>query len=868
MPPSPTRVFISYSHDSPAHMNGVLDLANRLRKEGIDCWIDQYVRSPSEGWPKWCDDQIETAKFVLVVCTEAYLRRFRGKEEPGKGRGVTFEGSIITQELYNSQGKNEKFIPIVLAAGQVEHIPILLQGASNYDVSTTEGYDELYFGILGQPRVTLPDLGPTRNRQDAAAAHAPLPKLESHNDFASQVSNVPFAPNPFFTGRESTFEAVHKKLESSKRVALSGMRGVGKTRTAVEYVHRHRERYNAILWARAETSEALVADFASIARLLKLPEKDEKDQSVIVGAVKTWLETNNGWLLVLDNADGLALVQQFVPVTHPGHVLLTTTAQALGKVAEKVLVEKMTEDEGALLLLRRANVIDKQAGLEGASDEDRELARQLAHELGGLPLALDQAGAFIEETPSTVAEYLNLYQKEGKRLRKERGELRSEHPSVTVTFSLAFAELAKRDAVAADLVCICAFLAPDAIPEEIFTRCGAVLGEEFEHRAENPLDFAEILKQAAKFSLIQRDAPDHSLDIHRLVQEVLKDEMDAAQHREWAERAVRAVNIAFPAVEFPNWSNCERLMPHAKICAALIDKLSFEFEEAARLLNQMASYALERARYGEAEHLFQRVVTIYKSALGPENRHVATGLNNLAALYRQQGRYPEAELLHRQALTMDEKVLDPDDPALATDLNNLGALYFNQGRYAEAEPLHQRALAIRERALGPEHSTVAISLNNLAELYASQERYADAESLHKRSLAIREKALGPEHPSVATSLNNLAVLYFNQGRHAEAEPLLQRALVTDERALGPEHPGLATDLNNLAQLYKEQRRYAEAVPLYQRALAIWEKVLGPDHPEVATGLGNYATLLRNTGRETEALTLEARAKEINERKKS
>lgn len=128
----PIRVFISYSHDSAEHMNAVLGLANRLRQEGVDCCIDQFEQSPAEGWPRWCENQVEESKFVLVVCTETYLRRFRGKEEPGKGKGVTFEGYIITQELYNAQGRNGKFIPIVFAVGDREHIPTLLQGASRF----------------------------------------------------------------------------------------------------------------------------------------------------------------------------------------------------------------------------------------------------------------------------------------------------------------------------------------------------------------------------------------------------------------------------------------------------------------------------------------------------------------------------------------------------------------------------------------------------------------------------------------------------------------------------------------------------------------------------------------------------------------
>jgi len=153
MSAGPTRVFISYSHESKGHMDAVLALANRLRKEGVDCWIDQYLRSPSEGWPRWCENQIKEAEFVLVVCTETYLRRFEGKELPRMGKGVTFEGYVITQELYDSQGRNDKFIPVVFSVTDREGIPTLLRGSTSYNISNTDEYNELYWGaFLGQPK--------------------------------------------------------------------------------------------------------------------------------------------------------------------------------------------------------------------------------------------------------------------------------------------------------------------------------------------------------------------------------------------------------------------------------------------------------------------------------------------------------------------------------------------------------------------------------------------------------------------------------------------------------------------------------------------------------------------------------------------
>jgi tetratricopeptide (TPR) repeat protein len=640
--------------------------------------------------------------------------------------------------------------------------------------------------------------------------------LERKQEFLNPVWSVPLPQNIFFTARESTLEEVHKKLLSSKRVALSGMRGVGKTRTAVEYVYRHREHYLAILWARAETRDTLTGDFAAIARLLDLPQKDEKDQSIIVAAVKSWLEANNNWLLVLDNVDDLALVRDFVPLTHPGRLLLTTTAQASGQVAEKIKVEEMTEDEGALLLLRRAKVITSQAPFSDASPADQKNARQLAEQLGGLPLALDQAGAYIEETFLTLAQYLELYKKEGTRLLKERGEFSGDHPSVFLTFSLAFVELAKRDSTAADLVRLCAFLAPDAIPEEIFAKGSTDLGEEFKKRVANPLDFAETVKQAAKFSLINRDAQDRSLDIHRLVQEVLKGEMSVEQRRIWAESAVRTVNATLPEIDFRNWPDCERLLPHIQICRLLIDEFSFEFREAGHLLYQTAHYLTERGQYGGIEPIYQRALTICEKAYGPQDSAVAKILNDLALLYRRLE------------------------------------------RYAEAEPLYKRSVEIYEKALGPDHPYVATCLDNLARLYDIQGRYAEAELLNKRSQAIFEKALKPDHPDVANNVNNLAMLYHHQGRYAEAEPLYQRALEIRRKELGPNHPTVATSLNNLATNYHDQERYDEAEKFYKQALTIYEKALGPDHPYIAVSLGSYAALLRKIGRNAEAEPLEAR----------
>ena len=768
MPVAP-KVFISYTHDSVEHMDRVLALSNRLRSEGIDCCIDQYEQSPAEGWPLWCERQVEKSDFVLVACTETYLRRFKREEAPGVGLGATWEGHFITQELYNAQGNNSKFIPIIFLREDAAHTPVILQGVTRYTVP--DAYEPLYRRLTHQPLVTMPPLGSVK-AMPAGAELSSLPKLERRQDFL-QPWTVPYPRNPFFTGREKILEDLRAALETRGRAALSGLGGVGKTQTATEYAHRHRKEYQSVFWASAESRDTLLPGFVAIATALHLPESTAQKQEEAVGAVQRWLEANPRWLLVLDNADDLALARDFIPRDTPGHILLTTRAQATSAVAERVEIQKMEAAEGALFLLRRAGIIRRDAPASAASEGDRQLAEQISRELGGLALALDQAGAFIEETASSLAEYHDFFQSERSKLLAERGEL-GDHPSVSVTFSLAFKKVAEASAAAADLVRVCAFLAPDAIPEEIFTEGAAELGENLA-KVETPVDFAHVLKEAGRHSLIERNPQSKTLNIHRLVQAVVRDGMENAEQRQWAERAVRGVSRSFPRVEFSSWPKCERVLPHAQACAALVDEFGFQFVEAARLFNQAGYYLQERARYSEAEPLYQRALGIREKVLGPEHPEVATSLNNRAELYYAQGKYSEAEPLHQRALGILEKALGPEHPNVASSLNNLAELYRAQGKYSEAEPLYQRALGIREKALGPEHPDLATSLNNLALLYRAKGKYAEAEPLHQRAQRILEKALGPDHPNVAQALENYAVLLRQTGRGSQAAEMEARA---------------------------------------------------------------------------------------------
>jgi tetratricopeptide (TPR) repeat protein len=690
---------------------------------------------------------------------------------------------------------------------------------------------------------------------------------------SQNVWNVPFPRNPIFTGREGLLQELAKTLQTgeataiSQPQAISGLGGIGKTQIAVEYAYQHRQDYQAILWARADTHEALVSGYVEIAHLLNLPHKDEQDQALVVKAVLHWLQSQIGWLLILDNADELLLVREFLPLTFGGHVLLTTQAQSMGKLARRIEMETMDVDAGALLLLRRAGLIAPDASLEAVSPADVMLARAITQELGGLPLALDQAGAYIEETQGSLADYQQLYQTRRTQLLRRRGGQVTDHPeSVATIWSLSFEKVEQRNPAAADLLRFCAYLAPDAIPEEIIITGAEHLGPLLQPLRDDSLAFNEALTTLGAYSLLRRDSANRIVSMHRLVQEILKEQMNEQSRQQWAERSVYAVNAAFPFVKHQTWPHCEQLLPHALQCTLQIERYRLAFPEAVRLLNQMGLYLQERARYQEAEPLLQRALAIREQQLGTEHPDTASSLNNLANLYQAQGNYEQAEPLFKRALSMSEQQLGAQHPGTAQGLNNLANLYQAQGKYEQAEPLVLRALTISEQQLGTEHPDVASSLNNLANLYRTQGKYEQAEPLFKRALAIREQQLGAEHPDTALSLNNLAGLYYNQGKYEQAEPLFKRALAIREQQLGAEHPDTALSLNNLAELYLDERRYEQADPLVKRALAIREQQLGDEHPDTALSLNNLAALYYYQGKYEQAEPLFKRALAIREQR--
>src|SRR5205814_6116651 len=165
--------------------------------------------------------------------------------------------------------------------------------------------------------------------------------------------------------------------------------------------------------------------------------------------------------------DDLPLAQQYLPASHKGYVLFTTRDQAAGTIAASIEVEKLTPQDGALLLLRWSKQLDRDAPLDQARAADRAAAERIVEEMDGLPLALVQAGAYIAETRCSLEAYLRLYMSQRIALLARRSRLIRDYPhTVATTWSLSFEQVEQQNPAAADLLRLCAFLAPDAIPEE------------------------------------------------------------------------------------------------------------------------------------------------------------------------------------------------------------------------------------------------------------------------------------------------------------------------------------------------------------------------------------------------------------------
>jgi tetratricopeptide (TPR) repeat protein len=652
--------------------------------------------------------------------------------------------------------------------------------------------------------------GTTTAKSGAAIGHSSLVSPHPSNLPGGYIGQLFLGREEFLAElRASLLKQTHATAITQQRAAtgIEGLGGLGKTHAAVEYAHRHRADYTALLFVSGDSPQRLNASLASLCEVLRLNEQGElpPDEGVRVSTALHWLTTHKDWLLIVDNVDdeasAQALTAYFDQLTS-GHVLITSRLKSFSHQVDPLDLAELREADATDLLLQLTDRHRRK------SADDAAQAGTLAKRMEGLPLALQQAAGYINEQRLTLAQYLVRYEEEAATLLEWFDGLRipyeGPHKSldklapkpVLITWKASFDKL---DAEAKFWLLVFSHFAPESIPEFLFEDAPDAKDEvKTLHRSA-----LKAIAQAEKISLLTRYDEPPRFKLHRLVQEVTR--MSASEEERGAaiEAGIEVIAACKPGdpQDVRTWKQWTPLQPHAlALCQHARDE--------------------------------------------PAPKRLTWLLGCLSLLLESKSLFVQAEPHIRRALLIDEASYGPDHPKVAIRLNNLAQLLQDTNRLAEAEPLMRRALQIDEASFGPEHPKVALRLNNLAQLLKATNRRAEAEPLMRRALKIDEASYGPDHPTVANRLNNLASLLQATNRLAEAEPLYRRALQIDEASFGPDHPDVAIDLNNLAQLLQATNRLTEAEPLFRRAFGIFVRSLGVEHPNSQGVQRNYIGLLQ------------------------
>lgn len=658
----------------------------------------------------------------------------------------------------------------------------------------------VYTDLVGKPenegKAALLDAVKLGRRKPEDAPGFPGRKITSKPRFPGalpDIWNVPHLRNPNFTEPGQRLTDMHDALRSGKPAALTqalaGLGGVGKTQLAIEYAYRHAADYAIVWWLRSEQSTTLAAEYAALATALNLPERNAKEQPVIIAAVRDALRHRRDWLLIFDNANAPEEIRDFLPGIG-GHVLITSRHAAWGGVAQKVEVKKWPPEVAVEFLVKRTGEADDVA------------AGELAHELDYLPLALEQAAAYIDSAGKTFAGYLAIFRKHPIEVFTHSQPSTDYPATVATTWEISFQQLEKESPAAAVLLHLCAFFAPDNIPRDVIASGAEHLPEPLGTAVSDALAFDAGVSAIRQYSLLETG--EATLSMHRLVQAVIRDRLDDSGRKQWAEAAVSVVNKAFPqeSADVRTWKECDRLLPHAIATADFSESLGVGLKAVFRLINQMGNYSWGRAEYANAKVLFERALKIAETTFGVDHPEAAICVNNLGLVLRGLGDLSRAKAAFERALKIGETALGSEHEQVAFFVNNHAMVLKDMGDLPGAKAAFERALTVCEKAFGPDHARVATCVNNLGSVLKAMNDLPGASRAYRRALKIDEKVFGLDHPEVAIDVNNLATVLMMMGDLPGAKAAFGRALQIFQESLGEDHPNTRMVQESLALLLR------------------------------------------------------------------
>lgn len=668
------------------------------------------------------------------------------------------------------------------------------------------------------------------------------------------VGDIPLPP-PAFQSRNSLLAMLREQPGEPLACAVhavTGMRGVGKTQAAAAYA---RERvaagWHLVAWINAETATSTLDGLAEAAAVLGLGAPGD-DQPRLARALRRRLETGGRrCLLVFDNAPDPDQLRPYLPAAGLAQIVITSTHRSVSSLGISVPVEVFTEAEALSYLAERT-------GRPGTQD-----ARDLAVELGFLPLALAQAAAVIAAQRLSYEAYLARLRAVPVQQYLPRTEEDPYPHAVAAAILVSLRDTCASDTtgVARPLMDLIALLSPAGVPRTLLHAAAVDAGA-------GPAEADAALAHLAGASLLTFSLDGSAISAHQLTMRVIREQCRVDGMLPTAGAA--AISVLRSAAE-----DLEPVLRHIRQARELTRQITALSGHLAPVLGQaqgemteellgLRSWALqcltglgdhspEAVRFGEA------LAADCERLLGDGHPGTMQVRNDLANAYRQAGQLDRAIAMHERNLADREQHLGSDHPGTVTSRNNLAGAYESAGRLDDAIPLAERVLADRERILGGDHLSTLSARNNLAFKYELAGRTGEAIMLFERVIAERERKLGSDDARTLSSRHGLARAYQRAGRLDESIGLFQRVLADRERVLGADHPQTMTSRHGLAIACRLAGRLDTAIELLERTLADRERVLGPDHPRTRTTRDDLANAYRQAGRALEASSLSERA---------
>ncbi|MGV9871564.1 FxSxx-COOH system tetratricopeptide repeat protein [Streptomyces cellulosae] len=655
------------------------------------------------------------------------------------------------------------------------------------------------------------------------ALDLPLQPVESASSAPRFPGNTPAIWNApqrsaTFTGRNAILERVRNQLGGTggppQPQALWGLGGVGKTQLAVEYVHRFMADYDLVWWTSAEHIDDVVASLAELGVRIGVPAGDD----IALACQETVHRLSRGlptkrWILVFDNADSPEQLARYLPNGGGGHILVTSRNQGWAQQGLAEQIDVFLREESVEHLIRRTD--------GGLTPEEAE---RVAEAVGDLPLAVEQAAAWLAETATPIEQYLEQLS------RQTTAVLAMNQPAdyratVAATWNISITQMQERSRAAVRLLQLCAFLGPEPISAQLlYSKEMLEALKPYDPALQESLLLGRIIREIGRFALAKVDQKTNSIQVHRLVQAVIRSQMSEEEQREALRVVHQVLAGARPDGDEPiddpeTWPRFALIWPHL----AASEARSSEVTETRRLLIDRVRYLWKRGDFPAARRLAEDVLDHWRTTLGEDDIQYLYLRCQLANIWRSQGRYVEAREINEELLERQTHVLGPTHPHTYVTMSSLASDLAALGEYSRAVELAGQAHRGFGQIFHESHRRTLSAANNLATALRMVGKYGEARKIDQDTLDRRMDVLGPEHPYTLASMERLGRDLREVGQYAESVTMLARAYEAHKRLLGKEFPGtlrcaksLAVSLRRNGQL-EDARRLTTATREQYRA---------------------------------------------------